>query len=189
MIFTPTPIPEAFALELDRHEDERGYFARIWCREEFATHGIDVQITQASLSHNRRAGTLRGLHFSRAPAREGKLVRCQRGRILDVIVDLRADRPTYLQHFTVELDDRSHRAIYIPPGVAHGFQTLVDDSEIIYMMTESYRPELAAGVRFDDPAFGIRWPLPVSVISDRDRDYPDFDPALHSLGSSPAVLA
>ena len=131
---------------------------------------------QASLSHNRSAGTIRGMHFSRLPAQEGKLVRCQNGRMLDVIVDLRRDQPSYLKQVAVELDDRSHRALYIPPGVAHGFQTLVDDCDVLYMMTQAYQPEFAAGVRFDDPAFGIRWPLPVNVISDRDRAYPDFVP-------------
>lgn len=176
MIFTPTPIVGAFAISAERMEDERGFFARVWCESEFAAHGVKGPIAQASLSHNRRAGTVRGMHFSRLPAQEGKLVRCQNGRILDVIVDLRADQPSYLKQFAIELDDRQHNALYIPPGVAHGFQTLSDDTDVLYMMTEAYRPELAAGVRYDDPALAIRWPLPVSVISPRDRDYPDFAP-------------
>lgn len=174
MNFQPTLIAGAFVVEPQRVEDERGFFARVWCESEFARHGIQVSMMQASLSHNRRAGTVRGLHFSRAPAQEGKLVRCQNGRLLDVIVDLRRDQPSYLKQVAVELDDRSHRAIYIPPGVAHGFQTLVDDCDVLYMMTQAYQPDLAAGVRHDDPAFAIRWPLPVSVISDRDRTYPDY---------------
>ncbi|MCC2658640.1 MAG: dTDP-4-keto-6-deoxy-D-glucose epimerase [Panacagrimonas sp.] len=174
MIFHPTLIAGAVVVEPQRAEDERGFFARVWCESEFARHGIEVSMLQASLSHNRSAGTIRGMHFSRLPAQEGKLVRCQNGRMLDVIVDLRRDQPSYLKQVAVELDDRSHRALYIPPGVAHGFQTLVDDCDVLYMMTQAYQPELAAGVRFDDPAFGIRWPLPVSVISDRDRAYPDF---------------
>lgn len=185
MIFTPTPIAGAFVITPEPVEDERGSFARIWCESEFAAHGIQGSIAQASLSHNLRAGTVRGMHFSMVPAREGKLVRCQNGRILDVIVDLRADQPSYLRQFAIELDDRGHGALYIPPGVAHGFQTLVDDTDVIYMMTQAYRPELAAGVRHDDPAFDIRWPLPVSVISPRDRDYPDFDPAQWARRSTP----
>ncbi|MGH8519162.1 MAG: dTDP-4-dehydrorhamnose 3,5-epimerase family protein [Panacagrimonas sp.] len=177
MIFTPTPIVGALVVAPQCMEDERGFFARVWCDSEFAAHGVKVSIAQASLSHNNKAGTVRGMHLSLLPAQEGKLVRCQRGRMLDVIVDLRCDQPSYLKQFAVELDDRTHHALYIPPGVAHGFQTLTDDVDVLYMMTEAYRPDLAAGVRHDDPAFGIRWPLPVSEISARDRDYPDFDPA------------
>lgn len=184
MKFTATPIVGAFVVSPERMEDERGFFARVWCASEFAAHGIPQPIAQASLSHNRLAGTVRGMHYSRAPAREGKLVRCQNGRVLDVIIDLRDDHPSYLQQFAVELDDRAHQAIYIPPGVAHGFQTLTDDADVLYMMTEAYRPELAAGVRHDDPAFGVRWPLPVRVISARDREYPDFDPARAARESS-----
>ena len=180
MIFEPTPIPGAFVVELQRREDERGFFARVWCREEFAALGIDVQMVQSSLSHNRRAGTLRGLHFARAPAREGKLVRCQRGRLFDVIVDLRPQSPAFLQHFSIELDERQGNGLYIPPGVAHGFQTLVDDCDVLYMMTEAYRPELADGLRYDDGALGIRWPMPVAMLADRDRSYPDFDRAVHA---------
>lgn len=174
MIFTPLTIPGAFAIEVERRDDARGYFARLWCREEFRAHGIDVEIVQASVSHNRVAGTLRGLHFSRPPSAEGKLVRCSRGRIHDVILDLRRDSPAYLRHVAVDLDDRSHTALFVPPGVAHGFQTLTDDTEVVYMMTDFYRPELADGVRYDDPAFGIRWPLAVTCIAERDRAYPDY---------------
>lgn len=187
MIFTPTSIAGAFVVSPERMEDERGFFARVWCESEFARHGVSGSIAQASLSHNARAGTVRGMHFSRAPALEGKLVRCQRGRILDVIVDLRCAQPSYLKRFSVELDETSHRALYIPPGVAHGFQTLTDDADVLYMMTEAYRPELAAGVRHDDPAFDIRWPLPVRVISERDRTYPDFDRARWERESSSGV--
>jgi dTDP-4-dehydrorhamnose 3,5-epimerase len=180
VIFEPTPIPGAFLVGLDRREDERGFFARAWCREEFASQGIDVQMVQASVSHTRLAGTLRGLHFARPPAREGKLVRCVRGRVFDVIVDLRPQSPTYLRHFPIALDCSGHDAIFVPHGVAHGHQTLVDDCELLYMMTEPYRPELADGVRYDDPAFGIRWPLPVTHIAERDRGYPDFDRLAHA---------
>jgi dTDP-4-dehydrorhamnose 3,5-epimerase len=176
VIFEAVPIPGAFIVDLERREDERGFFARVWCREEFAAIGIKSQMVQANLSHNRLAGTLRGLHFARAPAHEGKLVRCERGRIFDVILDLRPDSSAYLQHFSIELDERRHTSLYVPPGVAHGFQTLADDSDVLYLMTEAYRPELGDGVRYDDPIFGIRWPSPVSLIAERDRSYPDYRP-------------
>ena len=176
MIFEAAPIPGAFVVDLERREDERGFFARVWCREEFAAVGMDSEIVQASLSHNRLAGTLRGLHFARAPAREGKIVRCERGRIFDVIIDLRPDSPAYLRHFSIELDEQRRSSLYVPPGVAHGFQTLADDSDVLYLMTEAYRPELGDGVRFDDPMFGIRWPRSVSLMAERDRSYPDYRP-------------
>lgn len=179
MIFTPTPLAGAFVVGLERHEDERGSFARAWCREEFAAQGLKVDMVQASLSHNRRAGTLRGLHYACPPAREGKLVRCVRGRLHDVIVDLRPASRTYCAHFALVLDAAEGNALYIPPGFAHGFQTLEDDTEVLYMMSEAYRPQDACGLRHDDPAFGIGWPLPVSVISERDRNYADFDPMAH----------
>ena len=179
MTFRELSIPGVFAIEVERENDERGYFGRIWCREEFAAHGMCVDMVQASVSHNRVAGTLRGMHFTWPPAREGKLVRCARGRVIDVLLDLRPDSPAFLRHIAVELDACLYNAAYIPPGVAHGFQTLIDDVHIIYMMTESYRAELADGVRWDDPAFGIRWPLQVSVMSERDRSYPDFDRTTH----------
>jgi dTDP-4-dehydrorhamnose 3,5-epimerase len=178
--FSPTPIPGAHILKPERMADDRGYFARTWCQAEFARKGIDVKIVQASVSQNRLAGTLRGLHFSWWPSQEGKLVRCERGRILDVILDLRPTSPAFLSHFAVILDDKQGDALFIPPGVAHGFQTLVDDTGILYMMTDVYNPDLADGVRFDDPVFGISWPLPVSSIAERDRHYPDFDTATHN---------
>jgi dTDP-4-dehydrorhamnose 3,5-epimerase len=179
VILRPTPIAGALTVELTLQGDERGYFARTWCREEFRQAGIDVEMVQASVSHNRRSGTLRGLHFAWPPSREGKLVRCERGHIFDVIVDLRPESPSFLGHFSVELDDDRRTALYIPPGVAHGFQTLVDGCDVFYMMTDSYRPELAAGVRYDDPRFGVVWPRAVSTIVERDRSYPLFDEARH----------
>ena len=186
MKFEPTPIPGAHVVAIERLADDRGFFARIWCRDEFRAHGLDVDIVQASVSYNRQRGTLRGMHFSRAPSTEGKLVRCSRGSVFDVIVDLRADSPSYLSHFCVTLDADRHNALFIPQGVAHGFQTLEDDCEVTYMMTDVYRPELADGVRYDDPAFGIRWPLPVSCIADRDRSYPDLAPRRAGLPPSGA---
>lgn len=175
MIFVPTALAGAVIVEPEGVVDERGFFARTWCRQEFARHGIDVKIAQGSISHNHRAGTLRGMHFAWPPSREGKLVRCERGGIFDVIIDLRPDSPTFTGHVAVELNQDNRRALYIPPGFAHGFLTLADDTDVVYMMTDFYRPELADGVRYDDPAFGIRWPRPVTVIVERDRTYPDFD--------------
>lgn len=175
MIFESTPIPGALVVSPERREDERGYFARAWCRDEFAARGVVVDMVQASVSYNRRAGTLRGMHFARPPAREGKLVRCERGAVHDVIVDLRPESEAFMSHFALVLDEAQGRSIYIPPGVAHGFLTLVDHSQIVYMMTESYRPELADGVRFDDAAFGIHWPREITTIASRDRAYADFD--------------
>lgn len=176
MRFEATAIAGAWLVSPEPAVDERGYFARLWCRDEFAARGIDIQMPQASVSYSRTAGTVRGLHFAKNPALEGKLVRCQRGRIFDVLVDLRADSSSYLTHVAVELDAERHVALYVPPGVAHGFQTLMDGCEVHYMMSEPYRPDLAAGVRHDDPAFGINWPLPVSAIAERDRGYPNFQP-------------
>lgn len=175
MKFTPTDLPGAYLIEIDPIADNRGFFARLWCRDEFQEHGISMDPVQASVSHNAITGTLRGLHFQWSPSREAKLVRCESGRIYDVIVDLRPDSPTFTRHISVELDSRDHNALYVPPGFAHGFQTLEAHSNILYMMSDRFRPELADGVRYNDPQFGIDWPLPTSTILDRDRDYPDFD--------------
>lgn len=180
MIFENTSIPGVSIVVPELRDDERGFFARTWCRREFAARGVAVDMVQASVSHNRQAGTLRGLHFSWPPSREAKLVRCERGRIHDVVVDLRPDSPAFAQHFAVVLDDESRSAIYIPPGVAHGFQTLVPNSDVQYMMTDFHQPELSDGARFDDPVFNIEWPLPVTAIVERDRTYADFDAAAHS---------
>jgi dTDP-4-dehydrorhamnose 3,5-epimerase len=185
--FRPAPIAGACLIEVERRSDERGYFARTWCRDEFADAGIPFDVMQTSISHNRLAGTLRGLHFARPPAREGKLVRCERGAVYDVIVDLRPSSTTYLRHFSIVLDQATQTALFVPPGVAHGFQTLADESDVHYMMSEAYRAELADGVRFDDPAFGIEWPRPVTSIASRDRNLPDFDATRHGLRHQPAI--
>lgn len=179
MIFEPLPIAGAFLVRTEPHVDDRGHFARIWCRDEFSAHGIASEMAQASVSFNRRAGTLRGLHFTWPPSQEAKLVRCGRGRIFDVLVDLRPASPSYLAHHAVEIDATRGDAVFIPYGVAHGFQTLDNDCEVVYMMTDRYRPELADGVRYNDPRFGIEWPMDVTAIADRDRTYPDFDPEAH----------
>lgn len=189
MIFEATPIEGAFVVKPERHEDERGHFARLWCSDEFAAHGIEVEMVQANVSYTRLAGTLRGMHFAWPPSREGKLVRCSRGRIHDVIVDLRPSSPTFLDHFAIVLADRSHAALFVPHGLAHGFQTLEDDCEVTYMMTDRYRSELAAGYAWDDPAFRIDWPLPVSCIAARDGSYPRFDADAHRRAFSAHTAA
>ncbi|HEU4622353.1 MAG TPA: dTDP-4-dehydrorhamnose 3,5-epimerase family protein [Burkholderiaceae bacterium] len=175
MIFTPLSIEGAYKIELDRKEDERGWFARAWCRDEFEMHGLEGEMLQSSFSYNKSAGTLRGMHLQRRPSFEGKLVRCIAGRVHDVIVDLRANSASFCRHTAVQLDATNGVALYIPPGVAHGFQSLVDESTVLYMMTDRYTPELADGVRWNDEAFGIAWPMPVTCIAERDASYPDFD--------------
>jgi len=179
MIFEPTSIPGAETITLEPVHDERGFFARIWCRQEFERRGLAPGMVQASVSYTERAGALRGLHFAWPPSREGKLVRCVRGRVLDVVLDLRPDSPSFLRHHAVELDADERTALFVPPGVAHGFQTLRDGCELLYMMTDFYRPDLADGVRFDDECFGIDWPMPITDIHERDRGYPDFDRDRH----------
>jgi dTDP-4-dehydrorhamnose 3,5-epimerase len=166
--FIETPLQGAFVIELKAHSDERGFFARSFCRREFADHGITFDIVQSNISFNRKVGTLRGMHFQRAPVWEPKLVRCSKGRIHDVIIDLRSESPTCGEHFAVELSGDSLKALFIPREFAHGFQTLEDYAVIEYQMGEYYTPALSAGIRYDDPAFGIRWPLPVSLISKQD---------------------
>jgi len=166
--FIETPLQGAFVIELEPHPDERGYFARSYCRREFANHGIDFEIVQSNLSFNRTAATVRGMHFQREPAWEAKLVCCAQGRIYDVIIDLRSDSPTCGRHFGVELGGDSFKALFVPKNFAHGFQTLEDDTLIEYQMGEYYTPGLGSGFRYDDPAFGIRWPLPVGLISKQD---------------------
>ena len=175
-----TPLPGCMTVDIEPHRDSRGFFARIWCAEEFAAAGLPDVLAQCSLSRNTRRGTVRGLHLQRPPGQEGKLVRCVRGAIHDVALDLRHDSPTFLQHFAIELSDENYRALYIPPGCAHGFQTLVDETEVLYQITAPYAPALSSGVRWNDPTFGIRWPLSEVIILDRDRDYPDFDRAAYA---------
>lgn len=171
-----TIISGAFLIEPERCEDERGFFARTWCRREFEEHGLDVRLVQCSISYNRTAGTLRGMHFQREPHAEAKLVRCTAGAIHDVILDLRPSSSTYLSWISVELTAANRLALYVPAGLAHGFQTLVDDTEVFYQISEFYRPESADGVRWDDAAFRIRWPLPHPILSAKDKQYPDYRP-------------
>jgi dTDP-4-dehydrorhamnose 3,5-epimerase len=175
MRFEPTPLAGAWMIDPRRVEDARGFFARTWCRREFEAHGLDATLAQCNVSFNRRAGVLRGMHYQVAPFAEVKLVRCTRGAIFDVIVDLRPDSPTFKRWFGAHLTEHNHRTIYIPAGFAHGFQTLADDTEVFYQMSEFYDAGSNRGVRWDDPAFGIVWPSAAErIISDRDRQYPDF---------------
>jgi len=173
----PTPLAGAFLIEIDRKEDTRGFFARLWCREEFAAHGIAIDMVQASLSHNTAAGTVRGMHFQWPPSHEAKLVRCERGSVHDVIIDLRPESKTFMRHYSVTLETDYHNALFIPPGMAHGFQTRVANSDVVYMMSDYYQSELQAGVRWNDAAFGIAWPIAEVTILPRDAAYPDFDSA------------
>ncbi len=173
MRLTPTGLEGAYLIELERHEDERGFFARVWCREELALNDLDTELAQCSLSRNARSGTLRGMHFQREPHAETKLLRCTRGAIYDVIVDLRPGSPTEGKWFGATLDENEAAGIYVPKGLAHGFQTLVDNTDVLYMISTPYAPEASSGVRWDDPAFGIRWPETAHrTLSERDRTWP-----------------
>lgn len=173
-MFTPLPVHGAFLVSPELRTDFRGSFARTWCRDEFAARGLNPDLAQCSISQTHRRGTIRGLHFQARPHAEAKLVRCLRGAIHDVIVDLRPGSPSYLRHAAVELTDRNRHALYVPEGVAHGFQTLADDAEVLYQISAPYVPEAASGVRWDDPAFGIRWPVLPPILLDRDAGYPDY---------------
>ncbi len=173
MIFSETTLKGAFTIELEKREDDRGFFARGWCRKEFADHGIHVEALQGNVSWNPAKGTLRGMHWQVAPHEEGKLIRCPRGRIFDVIVDLRPGSPTQYQWFGAELTSENYRMMWCPPGFAHGFQTLEDNCEVNYLVSAAYSPEASRGLRYDDPAIGIAWPLPVTTISEQDRNWPD----------------
>ena len=174
MIFRETELKGAFIIDCERREDERGFFARTFCSREFAAHGVDRTFVQCNLSFNKRKGTLRGMHFQAAPHEETKLVRCSRGSIYDVIIDLRRDSPSFRRHVAVTLSADNGRMLYIPKGFAHGFQTLENDTEVFYQMGEYYAPESQKGVRWDDPAFGIEWPAGEKIIIERDRSYPLF---------------
>ena len=177
MIFAETVLPGAFVIDAEPSEDARGLFARTWCEREFRTRGLEARIVQCSTSFNKRKGTLRGLHYQVPPAAETKIVRCTRGSLFDVIVDLRPDSATFLAHIGVVLTSDNRRMVYVPGGFAHGFQTLEDDTEIFYQISEFCAPEHARGVRWDDPLFGIARPVDQRTIIERDRRYPDFRPA------------
>ena len=172
MLFSETKLNGAFIIDLERREDNRGFFARAFCQHEFADHGLKPVIAQANIGFNRRRGSVRGMHFQYPPAAETKLVRCTRGAVLDIIVDLRPESPTYLDHVLVELSADNHRAIYVPERFGHGYQVLEDETETSYQVGEFYTPEAEGGLRYDDPALGLTWPLTVTEISEKDAGWP-----------------
>jgi len=178
MLFEKLEIPGAALVRLERKIDERGFFARTFCAHEFAAAGLPGAVAQTSVSYNERRGTVRGLHFQWPPSREDKLVRCIRGEIFDVLLDLRPDSAAYLRHCVVVLNEEIRDAVFIPHGVAHGFQVLANQTEVLYQMTDYFAGDLGAGVRWNDPAFGIPWPLPLSIISERDAACADFERAV-----------
>ena len=175
MKFHKTRLPGALLIDMERLEDERGFFARTWCRKEFEAQGLNATLVQCNLSSNHRRGTLRGMHYQAPPSGETKLVRCTRGVVYDVIVDLRPASPTYLKWEAFELSAENRRQLFVPEGLAHGFQTLEDDSEVFYQMSEFYAPESARGLRWNDPTVGIEWPLEPSSISEKDSSLPLLD--------------
>lgn len=174
MIFTETKLKDAFIIEVEKLEDERGFFGRSWCVNEMKEHGIDVNILQANISFNKAKGTLRGMHYQIAPFQEAKFVRCSRGSIFDVIIDLRIDSPTFKQWIGVELTHENYKMLYVPEDFAHGFLTLEDDCEISYLMSELYVPGAGAIIRWNDPLFNIEWPFEPIVISEKDKSQLDF---------------
>jgi dTDP-4-dehydrorhamnose 3,5-epimerase len=175
MIFTETKLKGTFIIDLDKLQDERGFFARSFCQREFEAHGLNPRVVQCNISYNAKKGTLRGMHYQIPPYEEAKLVRCTAGAIYDVIIDLRPDSKTYLEHYGVRLNPENRLMLFIPEGFAHGFLTLGDHTEVFYQMSEFYASDSARGIRWDDPRFHIHWPIEPTVISERDRTYPDFE--------------
>ena len=174
MHFTEARIPGVWRIGLEKREDSRGFFARVFCENEFAGHGLITRYPQSNLTYSEKRGTLRGMHFQRPPKPEVKVVRCSRGAVYDVLLDLRPDSPMYLKYEAFELTGDNRDSLYVPEGIAHGFQTLTDDVEMFYLMSEFYAPTLNDGVRWDDPAFAIEWPLSDTIVSDKDKSYPDY---------------
>lgn len=171
MIFAETTLPGVYLIDIEPIGDSRGFFSRFWCSKEFEAQGLSFEVAQINVSHNAEAGTLRGLHFQREPHAEAKVVACIRGSVFDVAVDIRADSPTYLQWFGAELNSEDRQMLYIPEGFAHGYQTLEDDTGLLYLVSEFYGPDAEGGLRFDDPAIGIEWPQTVASISDKDNNW------------------
>lgn len=181
MLFQETPLPGAYVIELEKIEDERGFFARSWCLNEFAARGLDANLVQCNVSYNKRKGTLRGLHYQVPPHAETKVVRCTRGALYDVVVDLRADSPTFLKWFGVELTATNYRMLYIPKRFAHGFQTIEDGTEIFYQMSEFYSPQASRGIHWNAPSLGIVWPDADRTISKKDQEYIDLEPTFAGI--------
>ena len=176
MIFRETELNGAFLIEPERLEDNRGFFARAWCRKEFMAHGLTGALVQSNISFNKRTGTLRGMHFQTAPYEEAKLVRCTMGAVYDVIIDLRPDSSTFLRWIAAELTAENHKMLYVPENFAHGYQTLADNTEVFYQVSQFYSPGSEQGLRYNDPTFEIKWPMDVQVISHKDRSWPDYRP-------------
>ena len=172
MKFEPTPLDGAWVVGMEPIRDERGCFSRTFCLREFEEHGIGINMVQCNLSLNHKTGTLRGMHYQQEPAAEAKLVRCSRGAMYDVIIDLRPGSPTHLRYFGLELTQKNMKALFVPHGFAHGFLTLDEQTEVVYMMSEPYMPEYACGVRYNDPALAIEWPAPIRVVSEKDQNWP-----------------
>ncbi|CAN5683656.1 dTDP-4-dehydrorhamnose 3,5-epimerase [soil metagenome] len=178
MRFTETSLRGAFVLELEPRNDERGFFSRAYCQKEFEAHGVKLSIAQVNCSYNHKPATMRGMHYQIPPAAESKLVRCTRGAVYDAIVDLRPNSPTYLQHFGIELTEHNRKQVFVPELFAHGYLTLTPDAEVAYQVGEFYTPGYERGIRYDDPALRIKWPIAVEVISEKDAAWPAFNPAL-----------
>lgn len=174
MFFVETELKDAYIIELEKREDRRGFFARTWAQDEFEQRGLESRVVQTNMSFNHSKGTLRGMHFQKAPYAETKLVRCVRGAVYDVIIDLRPESPTYKRWLGVELSAENRRSVYVPEGFAHGFQTLEDNCELMYQVSKVYTPSAEGGLRYNDPSFDIQWPLPATVLSDKDQSWPDF---------------
>lgn len=180
MIFTETKLKGAYIIEIEKLKDDRGFFARSWCQEEFEGQGLTSSVVQANVSFNNLKGTLRGMHYQISPYEETKLVRCTRGAIYDVIIDLRSDSSTYKKWFGLELSADNYKMLFVPEKFGHGFQALADNTEVSYQVSQFYTPGAEKGIRWDDPAFGIEWPFPVTVISQKDRNWPSFNEELRS---------
>jgi dTDP-4-dehydrorhamnose 3,5-epimerase len=174
MLFSQVKLKGAYIIKPEKRSDDRGFFARSWCQREFEEYGLNPRVAQSNIGFSKKKGTLRGLHYQIAPHEEVKLVRCTRGAIYDVIIDLRPESMTYKQWVGVELTGENHNLLYVPEGFAHGYQTLTDDTEIYYQTSQFYAPEFARGIRYDDPAFGIEWPMTIESISDADRSWQDY---------------
>jgi dTDP-4-dehydrorhamnose 3,5-epimerase len=187
MMFNATEIPDAFTVELERHTDARGFFARGWCSREFGECGLADRVVQMNISFNRLRHTLRGFHYQTAPYQEDKLLRCVRGAVHDVVIDLRPDSPAFMRHIAVELSATSYRMLFVPKGCANAFLTLSDETEVTYLVSAFYTPGAERGVRWDDPAFGVKWPAKPVVISEKDRNWPDFVAKHEALGA-PAIV-
>jgi dTDP-4-dehydrorhamnose 3,5-epimerase len=184
VIFTQTNLAGAFLIEPEKAKDDRGFFARSWCKREFEARGLNPQLVQCNISLSRNKGTLRGIHYQASPYQEAKLVRCTAGSIFDVIIDLRLNSPSFGKYATEVLSAGNHKMLFVPEGFAHGFLTLEDNTEVFYQMSEFYSPEHARGIRWNDPAFGINWPLTPPIISERDRSYSDFEIKKLTIGGT-----